>query len=233
MMIWREIFDDRSYRDAVDAAPSGATIFDVGAHTGLAALYFTRNINNPRIFSFEPASELYKCLNVNLDRHVRAARAIPLALGNKNTVSRFTYYPDAPSQSGLFADWAGDRQATVAYLVNQGATFDDAKFLSNEIHTPRGEVVTVATLSSVLADMDIGTVDLLKLDVERSEFAVLKGITDSDWPRIKSIVMEVHDDGGRLSKCVKLLERQSYALTVTQAPWLKDSELYNVFAVRQ
>jgi FkbM family methyltransferase len=232
MMIWREVFDDHAYRDAVSGVPPGGVVFDVGAHTGLAALYFSRNIDSPKIFAFEPATELYKCLSINLDRHVNYAKTIPLALGKKSTTSAFTYYPDAPSQSGLFADPARDCQATVAYLINQGATLDDAEYLSDEIHTPRDEVVRVRTLSSILAEMKVEAVDLLKLDVERSELAILEGIADGDWERIKSIVMELHDNGGRLTHCMSLLEGSGYTLTVTQAPWLINSELFNIFAIR-
>jgi 31-O-methyltransferase len=233
MMIWREIFDDHCYREAASIVPRGGTVFDVGAHTGLAALYFSRNIESPCIIAFEPAAELYRCLSINLERYVNRANAIQLALGGKSEMSNFIYYPDAPSQSGLFADSTKDCEATVAYLVTQGAALDDAQHLSNEIHTPRDEMVRVATFSSVLVEMNVEVVDLLKLDVERSELAVLEGIANSDWQRIKAIVMEVHDHGGRLSQCAAMLKGKNFSVTVTQAAWLANSELFNVIAVRK
>jgi 31-O-methyltransferase len=233
MMIWREIFGDHCYRDAARTVPRGGIVFDVGAHTGLASLYFCRNIENPRIFAFEPAAELYRCLSVNLERYVSHASPIPFALSNKSETSPFIYYPDAPSQSGLFADPAKDCEVTAAYLVNQGADLDDAQYLSSEIHTPRDEMVRVTTLSAALAELNVEIVDLLKLDVERSELAVLEGIANDDWRRIKSIVIEVHDSNDRLGNCAAMLKGKGYELTISQAAWLTDTELFNVMAIRQ
>jgi hypothetical protein len=45
-------------------------------------------------------------------------------------------------------------------------------------------------------------VDLLKIDVERAELEVLNGIEQSDWSKIKQVVMEVHDTDKRLEKVV-------------------------------
>ena len=39
----------------------------------------------------------------------------------------------------------------------------------------------------------VDKIDLLKVDVEKSEFEVLRGISDEDWGRIKQLVMEVHN----------------------------------------
>ena len=37
-------------------------------------------------------------------------------------------------------------------------------------------------------------VELLKVDVERAELAVLQGVKPDDWPRIKQAAVEVHED---------------------------------------
>jgi hypothetical protein len=48
-------------------------------------------------------------------------------------------------------------------------------------------------------------VDLLKIDVERAELEVLNGIEQSDWSKIKQVVMEVHDTDKRLEKVVSAI----------------------------
>lgn len=232
LMVWREIFVDGVYAEAADNVPAGGTVVDVGAHTGLAALYFSRVLQRPRILAFEPATDIFRCLSENLCRHVGAAQAYPLAIGSEPGQVSFTYYPDAPSQSGMYADAARDRESTMAYLMNNGTTSEDAEYLCARIHMPMIESVQVVTLSSVLSAADLAVVDLLKIDAERAELEVLKGIAEDDWRRVRSIIMEAHDEGGRLSECVSLLQSQGYTVTVSQVPWLVSSSLFNVAAKR-
>ena len=47
------------------------------------------------------------------------------------------------------------------------------------------------TLSSVIADEGIQTVDLLKVNVEKSELDVLRGLTEADWKKVRQLVIEV------------------------------------------
>lgn len=76
--------------------------------------------------------------------------------------------------------------------------------------------------------------DLLKIDVERAELAVLHGISDSDWPRIRQIVLEVHDIDGRLAEVKRLLSESAgfQVLAVEQDINLRGSTLYNIYAAR-
>jgi len=232
MMIWREIFVNGSYRDAACRVPPAGTVIDVGAHTGLATLYFSRVIDNSRILAFEPAAQLYQCLALNIGQHVSGAMTYRYALGSAQGDMTFTYYPNAPSQSGLYADAHRDRGETIAYLANNWITGEDAEFLSNGMHISQPETVHVSTLSAVISEQSLKAVDLLKIDVERAELDVLHGITNEDWPRIGSVVMEVHDDDDQLDRCVALLEERGYSVDVDQVPWLANSGLFNVTATR-
>jgi hypothetical protein len=76
-------------------------------------------------------------------------------------------------------------------------------------------------------------VDLLKVDVERAELAVLAGIAPADWPRIRQVALEVHDAGGRLAAVRALLEGAGFGVVVSQDSALTGSNLYNVYAARQ
>lgn len=53
-----------------------------------------------------------------------------------------------------------------------------------------------------------GPVDLLKIDVERAELAVLRGVQPEDWPRIRQVSMEVHDVDGQLQRVLDVLQTQ-------------------------
>ena len=76
--------------------------------------------------------------------------------------------------------------------------------------------------------------DLLKIDVERAELDVLRGIADEDWRKIRQLVMEVHDDKDTFSAVKELLnEKGSFTeRVVEQDSQLKGSTLYNLYALQ-
>ena len=71
--------------------------------------------------------------------------------------------------------------------------------------------------------------------MERAELAVLRGISASDWPKIRQVVLEVHDIDGRLTEVRRLLtEDAGFQVTaVEQDMNLRGSTLYNIYAVRR
>jgi len=71
----------------------------------------------------------------------------------------------------------------------------------------------VKTLSDVIRELDIEHIDLLKIDVEGSEFDVLSGIQDADWRRIKQIAIEVHSRS-ILERITSLLEARGLRFVV-------------------
>jgi 31-O-methyltransferase len=90
------------------------------------------------------------------------------------------------------------------------------------------------TLSAVLREHTVDSVDLVKVDVEGSEMEVLEGIVDEDWPRLRQLVIEVHDVGGRLERIRTLLEGRGFDVVVEQEEWatLRLLGLHNVYAIR-
>ena len=81
---------------------------------------------------------------------------------------------------------------------------------------------------------DLDHVDLLKVDVERAELDVLKGIDADDLLRVSQIVMEVHDIDDRLNLITQLLQTTGKFdnIVVTQDQQLKGSTLFNMFCSR-
>lgn len=75
----------------------------------------------------------------------------------------------------------------------------------------------------------------MKVDVERAELDVLRSIADQDWPKIRQLVMEVHDLNGALSAVRELLDVKGNfaACVVEQDTQLEGSTLYNLYATQQ
>lgn len=79
-------------------------------------------------------------------------------------------------------------------------------------------------------------INLLKIDVERYELSVLRGIREEDFANIETIVVEVHDkeDKTGVQDVVALLKSRGKfpRVMVEQPEHLKGSMLFNVFAFR-
>ena len=78
------------------------------------------------------------------------------------------------------------------------------------------------------------TVDLLKIDVERAELDVLRGVKAADWPSIQQVVMEVHDVGGQLDRVHSLLMDTAgfRQCIIEQDAQLAGSTLHNIYCKR-
>lgn len=94
------------------------------------------------------------------------------------------------------------------------------------------------TLSSILPELDppVEVIDLLKIDVEGAELSVLRGISDSDWERVRQVVLEVETKDLREAVC-ELLKSHGFDVQVEPCTDLKakgfSADLTIVYAVRE
>jgi hypothetical protein len=90
------------------------------------------------------------------------------------------------------------------------------------------------TLSRFVGDHAIERIDLLKIDAEKAELEIFRGIGAQDWPKIQQVVVEVHDQDDRLAIIIAQLRGHGLTeITVDQPPTLTNSNIYNVFSTRQ
>jgi hypothetical protein len=86
-------------------------------------------------------------------------------------------------------------------------------------------------LSSIIAEEGIERIDLLKINVEKSELDVLMGIGADDWAKIRQLVIEI-DQTGNLAPITALLDQHGFDFLVEQDPLLRNTELCYVYAIR-
>jgi FkbM family methyltransferase len=77
----------------------------------------------------------------------------------------------------------------------------------------------LTTLPAALDEARVNLVDLLKVDVEGAEEAVIAGIDDRTWGRIRQLVIEVHDVNGRRDRLRTILEGRGYRTTSDTEDW--------------
>jgi non-ribosomal peptide synthase protein (TIGR01720 family) len=138
--------------------------------------------------------------------------------------------------SGRFADASADSEVVKTFVMQQqqgselpAAQLDD---LIAERLTSENFTCQLKTLSEVIRDEGVRKIDLLKIDVEKGELAVLAGIEDADWSKIDQIVMEVHDLDGRVRQVTELLSSRGFKIDVQQDATLAQTNLYNLYARR-
>jgi 31-O-methyltransferase len=91
----------------------------------------------------------------------------------------------------------------------------------------------VVRLSDVIAERGIAAIGLLKIDAAQNEQQVLAGIDEADWPRIRQVVVEVHDLDGSLERVLTLLRGHSFTVVAERDPLLTGTGIHQVTAIRE
>lgn len=231
--MWREMLPPGCYDRAARRLRPGDTLLDIGANVGLMSVLCARTAPGLRIVAAEPAPALHTCLRRNLAEHADGDwHTECAAVSDRPGSLRFTYYPEAPGNSGLYADRAADDDITRAFLHNSGIGPEDAGELLEGLHDGVEFTVPAVTASTLVERHGLDRVDLLKVDVERAELDVLRGLDAAHWPRVRAVVAEVHDEDGRLDAVRRLLHGHGFDVRVTQDPLLAGTALYDLEAER-
>ncbi len=114
----------------------------------------------------------------------------------------------------------------VAHRVALGAPAGEAVAAATRDAT-RAEWATAAaladfevrTVSAMLTATGVDAVDLARIDAEGAEEHVLAGIADADWPRIRQLVIEVHDVGDRIARLRTVLDARGYRTAHAREDW--------------
>lgn len=231
---YQELFLDRMYlRNGVDLR-DGDVVFDVGANIGMFALC-AHDTAKVSVYAFEPSPEVADVLAVNMALHGVRAKVFRFGLSDRARRAALTYYPASTGMSSLYGDAADERSVLGTIIGNQfrnhGAEPDIGEWLDERL---RDEVrdCELRTLGQVLAEQAVERVDLLKVVVQKSEWDVLAGLREQDWPRIGQLVIETYDIDHRVDTIRDALTRRGYQVVVDQAPLFQGANVYLIYAVR-
>jgi phthiocerol/phenolphthiocerol synthesis type-I polyketide synthase E len=239
-LVYKEIFQEREYLRHGVCVRDGDCVLDVGANIGLFSLFVHDLARGVRIHAFEPAPALFEVLARNARAHFPDAALHACGLAESSRMGALTFYPRIPQGSTyrpfsleqtaqMFGEMARLRDVELAPEVALAQARDAARN-QEVVATP------LRALSDVIADEGLERVDLLKVDVEGSEWDVLAGLRDEHWPRIRQIVLEVHNrQNGRSDDIEALLRRRGFRVTVERKdrdPLLALFDIRMMYAVR-
>lgn len=162
IVCWRaEILDDHLYDIELPETP---LILDIGANQGFVTLWFKYNHPNAMIYSYEPVKKSYDILVKNVeDNNLNNCVLINAGVFDENKTHKI-YHREGGA--GL-----GD---TISSLGTEGCKEEEIQLLN---------------IDPTFNDTD--KIDLVKMDIEGSEYNILKNC--SFWKKANKIIIEFHD----------------------------------------
>ncbi|GAA3021312.1 FkbM family methyltransferase [Streptomyces fulvorobeus] len=240
--LYDEIFTRRAYLPEALHLPEDPVVFDVGANIGMFTLFVRSERPGATVHSFEPVPQVYNLLRRNRERHAVAGLAHPYGLAEAEQEVEFTHYPGYSTMSTRST--LADTEAERAFVRGQVRTdhLPEAERMLDELLAFRFREEKVSCrlrpLSAVLDEHPVDRIDLLKIDVQRGEQEVLRGLAERHWPLVRQIAMEVHDSpdsntAGRLRAVSDELERRGFSVLTEQEDRYAGSDRHSVFAVAE
>ena len=141
-------------------------VLDIGANVGATALYFSQVFPNAQVYAFEPAPDNFAVLEKNVANCDRI-RAFNFALGAKDATLEL-FASDNPINFG-------------GYSLH--ATGSDT---SKKVSIP------VKGVASVLTNLSLEKIDIVKIDTEGAEWDILTAFPEGILQNVKYITGELH-----------------------------------------
>ncbi len=242
-VLYQEIFVQETYLQHGITLPQDACIFDVGANIGMFSVYAASRCPLGKVYAFEPMPPTYSCLVLNTAGSPAAVATFNIALGASNGAVEFSFYPMRPTNSAMstYVDHDGDlarlkqflrkRLGSEAESASEGRFVEIDRQLEVE-HRAESVMTTVRRLSDVMREENIARIDLLKIDVERAEMDVLRGIDASDWKKIEQVVLEAHD-AERAQEVVATLETHGFSVICEEHQLFSEMGCSNIYAKKR
>ena len=239
-MLYKEIIEDGIYFKHGISIQENGLVLDLGSNIGTFSIDVNQRYPSATVIAFEPIPQIFSGLKKNFEHRQIKGRVMNYGVSNKKDTATFFYYPEMSGMSGMFADKetivsavgqymeydkkmleeqgpanTSKSQNVVESFYNQveGSTeFDE--YLSS-LYEAQEVKCKLTTVSDVIDDLGINCIDLLKLDVEKSECLVLEGIRPEHWPMIRHMAVEVDGDQN-LEIILKLLGDKGYTVNVEE-----------------
>lgn len=141
-----------------------STILDCGANIGLASIYFKNRFPDVKIITIEPESENFQLLRRNLAPYSN------IHFENK----------------GLWSE-----QCSLEII--SGEDGQPWSFFVKKIDAPTKNSIEAIGIQDIIEKYSLDYIDLLKIDIEGSEYELFNKNYDLWLPKVKVIIIELHD----------------------------------------
>ncbi len=180
-----EIFENNVY--SIKKTDKKIIILDIGANIGLFAIYCKYLCPNSTIYSFEPNPKAYN----NIIKNIKLNK-----FNEDNIILNNFGLSDKTKDAILYIN-KRDADAT---------TINPNGFIKKKLD------IRLKSFKGFLKDKRIKKIDILKIDIEGGEYELLESLSKSDFKKIKSIQIEIHNlDNKRNEKNLLDLLKKYYS----------------------
>ncbi|MDP9698979.1 MULTISPECIES: FkbM family methyltransferase [Paenibacillus] len=233
---YEDIFVKQSYLSNGIELRDGDCVFDIGANIGLFSLFALQRNKGITVYAFEPSPLTYKALQKNLNAYKDQVHLFECGISNKEGSGTFTHYIHSSGMSTFHPNEDQEMESLRNIITNATNVKEDKEHLVALSVNDRlqSEIFTceIRTMASVLGEHPIKIIDLLKIDAQKSEWEILRGIPDEAWPKIRQVVMEIHDLNNRVSEIEKFLGDLNYQVHIEQDVLYKGTNHFNLYAIQ-
>ena len=205
-----EVFRDRAHMrfpgfsgEELSAAPGDVpTLLDIGANEGFYSLAMQQANPHLRIFAVEPNPQVYALLTENCRRNGNGIRPIHTAVTDTSGTIELETYPHLSTMSSR--------------------RIEEMEQSWMDVRRIRRIQVPAVSLDQLMREEEIGRVDLLKIDVEGEEEALIEGARNpcgesdkrhscSCLQRVDRLVLEWHSEELK-ERCISQLGSEGFEL---------------------
>lgn len=209
-------------RLAVRHNASVGTIFDIGAHSGETATRFLEAFPAAHVYSFEPHPNSFACI-----AEIESDRLHPHKLALSDRCGEAEFF--------VFSDVVDPSRAMPASMNN--SLVQNRQFSLVEGSYSKSIRVECVTVDEFCAANDVNTLELLKIDTEGHEVAVLDGARQTLAERgVRFVFLEYETVlpiptavGGALAPAAERLEPLGFRLVASYPNNMVDQPLYASF----
>jgi FkbM family methyltransferase len=201
--IYNEIMIKQEYFQNGLSVTDASCVIDIGANIGIFTMAVKLQAPEATVYAFEPIPDTFQALEKSISSFgCSGVHLFNLAIGSQDHAEKvFTYFPHMP----------GNSTATPALKDEQKPALDQifGKAMSDFLIQSETRLAQVRTLSSIIREQAITSVDYLKIDVEGNEISVLEGIEPMHWSIFKQVAIEAHNAELREQVC-KILAQHGF-----------------------
>ena len=158
-------------------------IFDVGGHNGESILFFNKNFNLHKIYTFEPLESNFLKLKINTRKISKKIVYFNCALGEKK-------------ENRIIKEMIETSSSTLNELNENSNYFKKKKFFLGVKEEKKMFVekkVPIDKAANIIKQFKIHKIDLLKIDTEGFELNVIKGF-GRNINLVRVVIFEHHYD---------------------------------------
>ena len=210
-----EIFEQRTYqRPGFELLPTDLVV-DIGAHTGLFALWTAPQVPQGRIVCIEPTDAIESLRQSFVPNHLSNITILRCAVGPPSSQMELS---DCPAYGCLSRSTAFRLPFLTRRLLEKSAIRERTRVITSPCRS----------LEEIMHGESLPHIDFLKVDCEGGEYAILDHSSDGVLRKVKRIAMEFHEfhSSHDHRQLVRRLESCGFKVQI-QKPWLK-YHLYKV-----